>query len=183
MVSFDMKRPYQNPQSPPSVSYFVGTEVEHTPAKNLRTLFVVGIQPVDQVIEHALSSNVDQIYLGANQSFDPGNYSQGEHTQSSQWTDFVDGVCDKWSKWLALDFDIVHLSWVIDGGWCEQNNFIPVISAKLPYIRQLNINAVLKLDDVDFAASNSGVWCHMVSDLTHSSKFTHWNEYTKDQVL
>lgn len=178
-----MKRPYQDTTSQVSVSFFVGTEVEHTPAHNARTLFVVGIQPVAQVIAHASTSEVEQIYLGANQSFDPGNWAAGDHCQSDKWARFIDDVFDNWSKWLALDFDLVHLNWVLDSGWCENNNFIPMISVKLPYIRQLNVNAVLKLDDRDFAATNPGVWCHMVSDLTHSSKFTHWNSYTKDQIL
>jgi len=33
-----------------SVDFFVGTEVENTPAKGKLTLFVVGIQPADKII-------------------------------------------------------------------------------------------------------------------------------------
>ena len=32
-----------------NVSLFVGTEVEHTPAFGLKTLFVVGIQPTELI--------------------------------------------------------------------------------------------------------------------------------------
>ena len=32
-----------------NVDFFIGTEVEHTPAYGMLTLFVVGIQPIDRI--------------------------------------------------------------------------------------------------------------------------------------
>ena len=56
---------------------FVGTEVEHSPAHGMKTLFVVGVQPVHE-IQHVLSDqnsyidsskHIKHIYFSANQSF------------------------------------------------------------------------------------------------------------------
>ena len=35
-----------------NVDFFKGTEVERTPAFGKKTLFVVGIQPIDSIITH-----------------------------------------------------------------------------------------------------------------------------------
>jgi hypothetical protein len=72
---------------------------------------------------------------------------------------------------------------VLEYGFCEHNNFIPMISVKLPYIQQLGYNAIIKLDDKDFKASNPGVWCHSVHDLQNRTVFTDWSKYTKDEVI
>jgi hypothetical protein len=66
---------------------------------------------------------------------------------------------------------------------CEYNNFIPVISAKIPYIKLLNYNATLKIDDKDFDATNPGVWCHSIHTLQKRSVFTEWSKYTKDESI
>jgi hypothetical protein len=58
-----------------------------------------------------------------------------------------------------------------------------MISVKLPYIQQLGYNAIIKLDDKDFKASNPGVWCHSVHDLQNRTVFTDWSKYTKDEVI
>jgi len=51
------------------VSFFIGTEVEHTPAFGLRTLFVVGVQDPQIVLQEFNNNNCEHIYFGANQSF------------------------------------------------------------------------------------------------------------------
>jgi hypothetical protein len=176
-----MKRPYQDQTLLENVEFFTGIEVEHTPALGCKTLFVVGVQNPQTVLQMANYHKVQQIYLGANQSFDPGNFQENT-AKSDAWSEFVDAVVQGWNSWVALDFDVCHMQWVLDGCWCEYNNFVPVISVKLPYVRQLNVNAVLKIDDQDFGATNPGVWCHAVCDLTHSRAFTHWKKYTQDQI-
>jgi hypothetical protein len=175
-----MKRPYQDQELRENVEFFTGTEVENTPAKGCRTLFVVGVHDPVTVLNLAKYHNVEQIYLGANQSFDPTLW-QLDSGLSDSWSEFVDAIVQGWQSWVALDFDVRHLEWVLEGTWCEYNHFVPVISVKMPYVRQLNVNAVIKIDDRDFAATNPGVWCHPVCDLTHSRAFTHWKQYSQDQ--
>ena len=50
--------------------FFIGTEVEHSPAYGHRTLFVIGTQPYKEVLARALNNDCPHIYLGANQSFE-----------------------------------------------------------------------------------------------------------------
>ena len=38
------------------VIYFIGTEVENTAMKGEKTLFVVGIQPVEEIVDHATNN-------------------------------------------------------------------------------------------------------------------------------
>ena len=49
--------------------FFIGTEVEHSPAYGQKTLFVVGRQNTKEVLARAINNNCPHIYLGANQSF------------------------------------------------------------------------------------------------------------------
>jgi hypothetical protein len=72
---------------------------------------------------------------------------------------------------------------LLESSLVEFHNFIPMISVKLPYIRQFGYNATLKLDDRDFQATNPGVWCHSLHDLQKRSRFTDWSKYTQDEVL
>jgi hypothetical protein len=85
--------------------------------------------------------------------------------------------------WVTLDYDITHHEDVLEGGMTEYDTFIPMISVKLPYIRQLNYNATLKLDDKDFNATNPGVWSHSLHDLMDRKVFTDWSKYTKDEII
>jgi hypothetical protein len=43
-----MKRNYTSGEAS-NVQFFIGNEIEHTPAFGMRTLFVTGIQPVDEI--------------------------------------------------------------------------------------------------------------------------------------
>ena len=85
--------------------------------------------------------------------------------------------------WVTLDFDVKYVEWVLDSGMTEYNTFIPMMSCKLPFINQLGYNACLKLDDMDFKATNPGVWTHKVHDLMDRKVFTDWTKYTKDEIL
>lgn len=169
-----MQRPYQQ-QSQTQVDYFLGKEVEHSPLLGRSTLFVVGPKPFEEILGLASSSKVDQIYLGANQSFD------GEDLD--QWVQTIDGVVKNAPCWVAFDFDVRYAEWVLEGGWCENNRFVPMVSVKIPYIGQFNYNTTVKIDDKGFEASNPGVWCHRLHQLMDPQVFTDWTAYGKDQTL
>ena len=63
-----MKRDYTTGVSD-SVTLFIGTEIEHTPAYNMKTLFVVGVHDEQNLISIAVNNKCKHIYFGANQSF------------------------------------------------------------------------------------------------------------------
>ena len=159
------------------VKFFIGTEVEKSPAYGQRTLFVVGYQPTNEILARALNNNCPHIYLGANQSFN--------HPTDNDWIGWNELITNMLEEgiWITLDFDVSLTERVLECGFTEYDNFIPMISVKLPYMGQLGYNATLKLDDKDFKATNPGVWCHSLHDLQTRKTFTDWSKYTQDEII
>ena len=172
-----------------NVKFFTGTEVEHTPAYGKKTLFVVGLQPVSEIQDwlddfnsyEDAAQHVEHIYFGANQSF-PSSIQTNDSVFWSPWEQMIQHFLNK-GHLCTLDIDVKCVEGLLEGGFCEHNNFIPMISVKLPYIRLLGYNATLKIDDRDFAATNPGVWCHSLHTLQNRNKFTPWSKYTKDKTV
>jgi len=161
-----------------NVQFFYGTEVEHTPALGKKTLFVVGVQATNDIAAHI--QGCEHIYFGANQSFP--NLAINDADAWWAWEDMITTFLKK-DYLCTLDIDAGCAEGLLESGLCEHNNFIPMISVKLPYIQQLGYNATLKLDDKDFAATNPGVWCHSIHELQNRDHFTDWSKYTKDEVI
>lgn len=163
-----------------NISFFTGTEVEHTPAFGQKTLFVVGIQDAQIAMQEAKNNSCTHIYFGANQSFTNPDIYEGP--QWREWENMIVECLESgWS--CTLDIDISAVEGLIESPLIEFNNFIPMLSVKIPYIKQLGYNATLKIDDKDFHATNPGVWCHSVHDLQKREVFTDWSKYTKDEVI
>ena len=168
-----MNRPGHN-----NTSIFVGTEVEHTPAYGQKTLFVVNIQPQELIEAAAIAHKCTHVYFGANQSFP--NYDTDARGWLT-WENMIRPFLDR-DYLCTLDIDVKCVEGLLETGFCEYHNFIPMISVRMPYIQQLGYNATLKLDDRDFAATNPGVWCHSIHDLQNRDHFTDWSKYAKDEI-
>jgi hypothetical protein len=171
-----------------AISFFVGTEVEHTPAFGQRTLFVIGLQSqadVDRQLENLTSyadqsRNITHVYFGANQSFPNPEFDDAATWNA--WEAMISNVLAQ-GLFATLDLDVTAVEGLLESSLVEQMKFIPMISVKLPYIKQLGYNATLKLDDKDFQATNPGVWCHSLHELQKREVFTDWSKYTKDKVI
>jgi hypothetical protein len=162
-----------------NVKFFTGTEVEHTPAFGKKTLFVVGLQSATDIKNHL--ADCGHIYFGANMSF-PSSIRTNDSVFWTPWEQMIQHFLDQ-AYQCTLDIDVSQVEGLLESGLCEHYNFIPMISVKIPYIRQLGYNATIKLDDKDFAATNPGVWCHSLHTLQKRSVFTDWSKYTKDDPL
>jgi hypothetical protein len=162
------------------VNFFVGREVEHSPAFGHKTLFVVGIQDASVVVNMVKTNNCSHVYFGANQSFPNPETNDGD-----TWREWEGMIVECLQKGLlcTLDLDVSSVEGLVEGCLIEYNNFIPMISVKLPSLQMLGYNATIKLDDKDFAATNPGVWCHQLHDLKDRKKFTDWSKYTQDEVI
>ena len=172
-----MERPYESGVST-SATFFTGTEVEHTPAHGMPTLFVVGVQSTEWIGYHLNGRR--HIYFGANMSFPNPNVNDVEAWKP--WEEMIKFFLDR-DYMCTLDIDSKCVEGLLESGLCEYHNFIPMISVKLPYIQQLGYNATIKLDDKDFNATNPGVWCHSLHDLRDRKVFTDWSKYTQDTVI
>jgi hypothetical protein len=178
-----MKRDYVNQDHNDNTEFFVGYEVEHTPAHKEKTLFVVGQQPVKEILSRANALNCTAIYFGANMSF----HIDGDPMLSTEWNTWEAMIIEVLKHpddfWVTLDLDVKYSESLCETQLVEYDNFIPMISVKIPYLRQLNYNATLKIDDKDFEASNPGVWCHSLHELTTPAKFTGWKKYKSDELI
>jgi hypothetical protein len=177
-----MKRNYDQGKIENDIQFFIGEEVEHTPAFGKKTLFVVGVHSTKEIQQYLDNNDlgIEHIYFGANMSFPRLRVNDG--AEWAKWETMIFYFLDK-GYLCTLDLDIECVEGLVESGLCESNYFIPMISAKLPYIQLLNYNAILKLDDKDFNASNPGVWCHSIHDLKNRENFTDWSKYTKDTIL
>ena len=174
-----MKRTYNTGESE-VVDFFIGTEIERTPAYGMKTLFVVGVHSIGTILELAEKNECRHIYFGANQSFPKldTNDSQGW----SPWETMIEH-CLAADLWCTLDLDVQQAEGLLESGLTEDRRFIPQISVKLPYLQQLGYNATIKIDDVGFEASNPGVWCIPVGAITQRKYFTNWDEYSNDEII
>ena len=159
--------------------FFIGKEVEQTPLKGRRTLFVIGAQNPKEILARCLNNKIDHVYLGCADSFKP--------TKREDWTDwdFIITTLLEADVWVTLDFDsgFANHNYFQDYKWNENAKFIPMIAVRLPYIDKFNYNATLKLDDKSFEGTNTGVWCHQLHDLKDRSNYTDWTEYVGDEVI
>jgi hypothetical protein len=178
-----MDRPEHN-----GADFFVGTEVEHSPAYGMKTLFVIGAHDPQAVLEKVAerqsytdkSKHIEHIYFGANMSFPNPDINNGEVW--NQWETMI-GACLMHGYWCTLDIDVTAAEGLLEGTLIDHARFIPMISVKLPYAKLYNYNTTIKIDDKDFQATNDGVWCHSLHDLRNRRVFTDWSKYSKDEVI
>lgn len=157
--------------------YFVALEVEQTPAFELQTLFLVGLDNPEEIIRRVVETNSKNVYFGTGTSFKP----QSEE-EVVEWDRIITEVLDQ-GYYATLDFDMWFAE-AVHGMKCSKHkNFIPMISVKLHSVMAFNKNATLKIDDVDFDATNPGVWCWKLTDLLDKNKMTHWAEYKNDTII
>jgi hypothetical protein len=176
-----MKRNYQSGETE-AITFFVGVEIEHTPAHGMQTLFVVGEHDPYVIMELARNHKCEHIYFGANQSFKTRGINDTETWRP--WENMIYVCLDADDGfWCTLDFDVSETEGLLESGLAEKRRFIPQISVKLPYLNQLGYNATLKIDDKDFNATNPGVWCHNLQDLLGRDRFTNWDQYGKDEII
>lgn len=169
-----MKRDYNSGESDNAV-FFIGKEVEHTPAFGLQTLFVVGIQPVETIAQHL--QGCTHIFFGANHSYNPQSFDEHD-----SWEKMIQFFLDK-EYLCSLDIPMSQVEEFNESGLCEYDNFIPQIRVPIPYIKLWNYNTMLKIDDKDFKATNPGVWSHSLHSLMDRENFTDWAQYKNDKIV
>jgi hypothetical protein len=173
-----MKRDYANTTAS-DVKFFTGVEVEHTPAFNQPTLFVVGVQSILN-IQDRLLANITHIYFGANQSFpvDPSI----DNDEWTQWESMILPFLDK-GYTCTLDLPITHATDILETRLVERSRFIPQFSLRLPYVMLHNYNTCIKIDDIDFDRTNPGIWVHQLHTLFNRNVFNVWQAYSRDQAV
>jgi len=165
-----------------NASFFRGLEAEHTPAYGMETIFVVGVQPFNEILgwveKYSTGDKpIRHVCFGANKSFKPET--------NDDWINWVSMIRSLLNEdlWVTLDLDSSYSETLLEFGLCEYRRFIPIISVTLPYIGIFNYNTVVKIADLGFDNSNPGVWCHSLHDLMDKDKFTPWDKYQEDRLV
>lgn len=171
-----MKRDYKDGVSE-EVIFFIGNEVEHTPAYGMRTLFVTGVQPVEHIAANL--QGCEHIFFGANHSFTP---AFNDYNGWKAWEEMIEFFLEK-GYLCSLDIPLSAVEEFHDGGLNEHSNFIPQIRVPIPYVKLWNYNTMIKIDDKDFKATNPGVWSHSLHKLMSRENFTSWDQYKGDTII
>ena len=108
-----------NRQGHEEVDFFVGTEVEQSPAYGLRTLFVVGLQDTDDINYFAELHGCEHVYFGANHSFQIG--------QAEDWKPWYSMITDILERgWLCtLDLDVRDVESLLAVACAKATNLFP----------------------------------------------------------
>lgn len=176
------------------VKFFVGPEIEQTPAFGKKTLFVVGLQELAVIDGLAKAHKTSHIFLSANRSFDglevsdKGVYQvvgEAGTTAASAWEAQIHALLDK-GYMVSLDYpahkhDMVLK--VLNAGIWQSRNFVPILSVAVPHVSTSSKNLTVKIDDINFKATNPGVWCMHHTEVTDSNRFTDWQEYGDDLII
>lgn len=158
-----------------SVAMFIGTELENSKMKGSLTLFVVGDEPVNEIIEHAQANLATHIYMCANKSFVPGLMGYYYETVTKL---IADGF------YVTLDFPCYYFAMVqnVFSDLLDHNNFIPMVNVELPKLESMK-NFAMRLDDIDFNKTNSGVWVVNRDTIANNNCYTPWSEYSTDKIV
>jgi len=176
-----MKRDYKTGEHD-NIVFFTGIEVERTPAYGKKTLFVTGVQKIDDIIDHYEKEQCEHIFFGANHSFNPGVNFPEDANNWDTWEDMIMYFVQRGIP-CTLDLPLDHAEGLLETQMVETDLFIPQIRIPIPYIKQFGYNTMVKIDDKDFRSSNPGVWCHRLHNLMDDRKFTDWSEYGLDKPL
>lgn len=162
-----------------SKNFFLGIEVESSPAKGMQTLFVVGLQSPEQILALAIENRCEHVYLGANMSMHYLQYT--DHDEWRKWDRLIEDLTQRsMISYITVDITSDQVEGFLESTASENNKVIPMISVKLPYAKLLNYNTTIKIDDKGFDQTNPGVWCHLLHDLMDRENFTPWTAYKGD---
>lgn len=161
-------------------NFFIGGEVEKTPAYAKKTLFVIGRQNLDEIFKLAKENKVSHVFMGANHS-----YKATYDAKDTYWNDTITALLDK-GYWVTLDYPAQQhgnlLNLLSKGVW-QSRLFVPLLSIRIPHVQTSNPNLTIKIDDINFKFTNPGVWCLHHHEATDSNRFTDWSEYDSDVVI
>lgn len=166
-----MDRLYAN-KDDKDVSFFVGKEVEKTTFYGEKTLFVVGQQNYQDILQKASENECTHVYLGANKSFEHSVFGMLE---------VVRDLLYRTDLFVTLDVSLFvwNESYIRQGlKMFNVERFAINLSVPVPGVDSI-VNMNIKIDDTGFNQNNNGVYIYQpnVKDKTF------WSEYENDVIL
>lgn len=154
--------------------FFIGREIERTPYYGLKTLFVVGVQCPNEITKLAHEHDCKHIFFGANYSFDPKGT-----TEETLWLNMLAEIANQ--QWpMTIDTTLKHQHLLAE--LVKLDNFCMQIRLPIANVEQIK-NCYLKVDDIGFRSTNSGIWTINVKEITTEKNYTSWLEYGEDTAI
>lgn len=159
------------------VTFFIGPEVEHTPAYSKKTLFVVGKPDVAKIETLAREYKAPHVFLGANLSFKCESAEDATY-----WDSTVTALLDK-GFWVTLNYSAeehVDVLKILNPGIWQSRIFVPLLGIGIPQLETSNSNLTVKFHSNGIRGANPGVWSMHYHQITDSNRFTSWDDYDTD---
>jgi len=173
-----MKRDYKNEKQLADVKYFIGTEVEKTPFYGEKTLFVVGFRNPKKIALRAKENKCRHIYIGANMCFRNTKWDDSKYMKLREIIDYLLKQSYKVTLDISRDFKLDELENFKSNEYFHIMYSLPIANAE-DYASRITI----KIDDIDFNATNTGVWCNNLDSLMNNLVKTEWSSYSTDEVV
>jgi hypothetical protein len=172
-----MKRTYKN-NAPEDVSYFIGNEVEKTPFYGRKTLFVVGLKNPRKIIKKANDNLIRHIYLGANMSFKNTVWAEDKTSKLREILDALLNERFQVTLDISKSFDLSTIDMFVENEYFHIMYSLPIPNAE-KYAKAITV----KIDDIGFNKTNTGVWCSPLEKFMDPVVKTEWDAYKTDEVI
>lgn len=166
-----MIRDYNDGVQSGIVPFFIGYEVEKTSCYGLKTLFVTGKQLYNDIKNNYNLNNCEHIYFGANKSF--------ELDFDVTWVNSIISDFLFYGYDAQFTIDLPYKYWHKVSEIYKHPSVHINLSVVIPHINCRNLN--VKIDDIDFKATNPGVWVFNMNE--QRNNFTSWDEYKEDKII
>jgi hypothetical protein len=176
-----MIRDFKNHLEPMDVEFYVGKQQGNSIVNGFNTLYVVGEPDIENIsrrlTQYSGEDEIIHIFFGASHSFKVSTFEE-----MVDWVSTIQHFLTL-DYWCTLDMDVSLVNFIHETDLSSWNRFIPTLSVKIPYIRDLGYNAIVKIDDSEYQYSNNGVWNHRIHDLMSPESFTPWDAYNGDVIV
>jgi len=176
-----MTRDFKNHFHDINIKFFVGRYQENSLVKGHNTLYIIGEPDIEEIArrlaQYDEEDDITHLFFGASHSFKVSTFEDME-----EWTPTIQHFLTL-DYWCTLDTDISLVNFIHETDLCSWNRFIPMLSVKVPYAKDLGYNAIIKIDDIEFNYSNYGIWSHYLHNLMSYETFTSWDAYKDDVVV
>jgi hypothetical protein len=164
---------------PKDIKFLVNTYQEHTLAYGKQTLTIFGepdLEDIARVIAQYDDKDIEHLHFGAERSFACTTLDAME-----EWIAVITHFLTL-DYWVTLEVDVSLVNLLQESQLLPWNRFIPLLSIRIPFAYEMGYNASIKIDDVQFNHSNTGIWCHQIHDLLDYNRYTCWSDY-KDDIM
>jgi len=152
------------------MTFYVGPEVNQTPAFSKRTLFVEDFQNTKTIESTAREYKTPHISLAAKNSF----------SLEYNWDEQLTALLDR-GFMVTLEYPVeLHsrLMFNLSRGVLQSRNFVPLPRVHVDGMSTTNPNLTLKIDD----GSGDGVWAMHFHQVMDSNRYTAASEFQMEPV-